>query len=177
MNIEKMKKPVDRILAGFTITVMAMLVVCVVWQVFSRYVLAKPSTLTDEIARFSMIWVGLLGSAYAVGLRRHLSIDLLTANLTGLRKLFNQLFVDLCVLIFSATCLVWGGSTLVLKVLETGQLSPALQWPMAYVYLVLPLSGVITCYYCLLFIAETVSAHVSAPAAGDALKPALKEAR
>lgn len=157
MNIETFKRPIDRLLAGFTITVMALLVVCVVWQVFSRYVLQKPSTMTDEIARFSMIWVGLLGAAYAVGQRRHLSIDLFTANLKGARRVMNLLFVDACVLLFSASAMVWGGLTLVTKVYSTGQLSPAMQMPMAYVYVVLPLSGLIICYYSVLFVLQTVS--------------------
>ena len=100
MRLEKFKQPIDRLLAGFTVAVMAMLVVCVVWQVFSRYVLAQPSTMTDEIARFSMIWVGLLGAAYATGKRRHLSIDLFVSDLTGGRRLANQLFLDISPLLF-----------------------------------------------------------------------------
>ncbi|MGE6133037.1 TRAP transporter small permease [Aeromonas salmonicida] len=156
MRLEKFKQPIDRLLAGFTVAVMAMLVGCVVWQVFSRYVLAQPSTMTDEIARFSMIWVGLLGAAYATGKRRHLSIDLFVSDLKGGRKLANQLFVDLCVLLFSSGAMVWGGLTLVAKVYSTGQVSPAMQLPMAYVYAVLPLSGFIISYYCVLFILETL---------------------
>ncbi|WP_421281648.1 TRAP transporter small permease [Aeromonas taiwanensis] len=156
MRLEKFKQPIDRLLAGITVAVMGMLVVCVVWQVFSRYVLAQPSTMTDEIARFSMIWVGLLGAAYATGKRRHLSIDLFVSNLKGGRKLANQLFVDLCVLLFASGAMVWGGLTLVAKVYSTGQVSPAMQLPMAYVYVVLPLSGFIISYYCVLFILETL---------------------
>lgn len=156
MRLEKFKRPVDKLLAGFTVTVMAMLVVCVVWQVFSRYVLSQPSTMTDEVARFSMIWVGLLGAAYATGKRRHLSIDLFVSNLQGAPKLVNQLFVDLCVLLFAGSAMVWGGLTLVTKVYSTGQVSPAMQLPMAYVYVVLPLSGLIISYYCVLYILETL---------------------
>ncbi len=156
MRLEKFKRPIDRLLAGFTVTVMSLLVVCVVWQVFSRYVLSQPSTMTDEIARFSMIWVGLLGAAYATGKRRHLSIDLFVSNLKGTPKLINQLFVDLCVLLFAGSAMVWGGLTLVAKVYSTGQVSPAMQLPMAYVYVVLPLSGLIICYYCVLYILETL---------------------
>ena len=63
MQIEKIKKPVDLFISSFSIIVMVLLVICVTWQVFSRYVLQIPSTVTDEIARFSMIWVGLLGAA------------------------------------------------------------------------------------------------------------------
>jgi len=156
MRLEKYKKPVDRLIAGFSILVMSLLVVCVVWQVFSRYVLNQPSTMTDEIARFSMIWVGLLGAAYTVGAQRHLSIDLFTAHLRRRKKLVNQLFVNGCVLLFAASAMVWGGMTLVEKVYTTGQVSPAMQLPMAYVYAVLPLSGLIMSYYSLLFMLDAV---------------------
>ncbi|MEM6161579.1 TRAP transporter small permease [Erwinia sp. P6884] len=163
MKIGKYKNAVDNLLALFCIIVMVMLVICVVWQVFSRYVLQQPSTSTDEIARFSMIWVGLLGAAYATGKRRHLNIDLFTSELTGIRKLFNQLFIDGAIFFFAATVMVWGGMSLLLGVYETGQLSPALQMPMAYVYLVLPLSGVLICWYSLLYMVDTVKSHLGEP--------------
>lgn len=60
MIFNRLKLAVDRVIAAFSVAVMLALVVCVVWQVFSRYVLNQPSTLTDELARFLMIWVGLL---------------------------------------------------------------------------------------------------------------------
>lgn len=164
MDINKYQKPVDRVLALLTISVMVMLVLCVVWQVFSRYVLKQPSTSTDELARFSMIWVGLLGAAFAVGKRRHLSIDLFTAELTGTRKLVNRLFIDGCVFFFAASAMVWGGMTLLLSVYGSGQISPALQIPMAYVYAVLPISGILICWYSALFMIDTLLRHSSAPA-------------
>ena len=63
MIFNRLKLAVDRVIAAFSVAVMLALVVCVVWQVFSRYILNQPSTLTDELARFLMIWVGLLGAA------------------------------------------------------------------------------------------------------------------
>lgn len=163
MRLQKFKTPVDKIIATFSIVVMVGLVFCVVWQVFSRYVLGAPSTMTDEMARFSMIWVGLLGAAYGVGAQSHLSIDLLTMNLTGKKKLINQIFVNMCVMGFAASALIWGGGVLVLKVYATTQLSPAIQLPMAYVYGVLPLSGLVMSYYSLLYILEAVMEFVTLP--------------
>lgn len=59
-------------------------------------------------------------------------------------------------LLFSSGAMVWGGLTLVTKVYGAGQVSPAMQLPMAYVYAVLPLSGLIISYYCVLFMLETL---------------------
>lgn len=35
------------------------------WQVIARYVLAQPPAWTEELARFSMVWAGLLGASCA----------------------------------------------------------------------------------------------------------------
>ncbi len=156
MSIEKLKKPIDWFIATFSVSMMVLLVICVVWQVFSRYVLNSPSTMTDEIARFSMIWVGLLGAAYTVGLQKHLSIDLLTLNLTGIKRRISNIVINLCICGFSAGVMIWGGYTLLAKVYESGQVSPAMQIPMAYIYVVLPLSGIIMVYYSLLFIIDAI---------------------
>jgi TRAP-type C4-dicarboxylate transport system permease small subunit len=156
MRLEYVKKPVDWALASSAVLIMALLVICVVWQVFSRYVLNAPSTFTDELARFAMIWVGLLGAAYTAGAQRHLSIDLFTHRLTGRLRQANVVVVNLLVMAFAAGPMVWGGWRLVARVAATGQVSPAMQLPMSYVYLVLPVSGGIIIYYSLLFILDAL---------------------
>ncbi|MCK4758607.1 MAG: TRAP transporter small permease subunit, partial [Candidatus Aminicenantes bacterium] len=65
--LEKIKKRVDTILEGILITVMAANVLNVLWQVFTRFVLRDPSSFTEELARYLLIWVGLLGASYAAG--------------------------------------------------------------------------------------------------------------
>ena len=72
-----MRKQIDKGLELLLIGLMALLVVDVLWQVLSRYVLASPSSFTDEVAGFLLIWVGLMGAAYVSGREEHLAIDLL----------------------------------------------------------------------------------------------------
>ncbi|MFM2482527.1 TRAP transporter small permease [Celerinatantimonas sp. YJH-8] len=156
MRLDTFKKPVDSVVAAICIVVMASLVICVVWQVFSRWVLNAPSTFTDEIARFSMIWVGLLGAAYTVGAQRHLAIDLFIAHLTGTKARVATIYTNLCILAFSASAMIWGGIHLATRVYQSGQVSPAMQVPMAYVYVVLPLSGIIMAFYSVLFIGDAI---------------------
>ncbi|WP_435954461.1 TRAP transporter small permease [Dryocola sp. BD626] len=152
MILKPLKLAVDRAIATFSVLVMIALVVCVVWQVFSRYVLNQPSTLTDELARFLMIWVGLLGASYTVGAQRHLSIDFLAMTLPEGKKPLLGLIINSLILLFSALVIVNGGLMLIDKTLATGQLSAAMQIPMGYVYFVLPLSGGIMMFYSLYFI-------------------------
>lgn len=148
----RIKQAVDRTIAAFSIAVMVALVICVVWQVFSRYVLNQPSTLTDELARFLMIWVGLLGAAYTVGVQRHLAIDLLAMSINPRKQLILSVVINLLIFIFAGGVIVTGGLKLIAKTLATSQVSAAMQIPMGYVYLILPLTGVIMMFYALWFI-------------------------
>ncbi|HHA2302555.1 TRAP transporter small permease [Enterobacter asburiae] len=156
MIFNRLKLAVDRVIAAFSVTVMIALVVCVVWQVFSRYILNQPSTLTDELARFLMIWVGLLGAAYTVGAQRHLSIDLLPMLLNKRKQAMLSLLINLLIFAFAGSVIVTGGLKLIDKTLSTSQVSAAMQIPMGHVYIILPLSGAIIMFYALWFIYQGI---------------------
>ncbi|EJE4212703.1 TRAP transporter small permease [Vibrio cholerae] len=154
--MNKLVTYINRGLAAFTISLSSFLVFCVVWQVLSRYVLGKPSTVTDELARYLFMWVALIGAAYTTGLKRHLAIDLLTMKLTGKRKLINEIVIQIAIALFSYVVLVHGGTQLALKTLATGQLTPALGLEMGYIYFCLPISGTLMIFYSAIFTYERV---------------------
>ncbi|MDR1827573.1 MAG: TRAP transporter small permease [Methylobacteriaceae bacterium] len=155
-TLNSLKKPVDAVLAAVICALMVALVVCVVWQVYSRYVIAKPSTLTDEIARFLLIWLALLGASYVVGQQKHLTVDIFAAGLSGSRKDMVNISINLMILVFCAGVILFGGILLVRNVMSSYQVAPALRIPMGYIYFVLPLSGFIMSCYSLLFIADDI---------------------
>ncbi len=152
--MEKIRKYIDKFLALVLIITMTVLVVDVVWQVLARYVVKSPSSFTDELARFLLIWVGLLGSAYALGKKKHLAIDLLPSKLSGKPKKALNVFISILVIAFAALVLVVGGIRLVYITFSLNQISPALGIPIAYVYMVLPLSGLLMIIYGILEILE-----------------------
>ena len=51
------EKRLNKVLETFLVVLMSVLVVDVLWQVFSRYLLSSPSSFTDELAGFLLIWV------------------------------------------------------------------------------------------------------------------------
>ncbi|HBX67752.1 MAG TPA: TRAP transporter small permease, partial [Balneolaceae bacterium] len=67
-----MMKKFNKCLEYFLATLMALMLISVCWQVLTRYVLATPSSFTDELARYLLIWIGTLGAAYTSGKRLHL---------------------------------------------------------------------------------------------------------
>lgn len=56
---------------GMVIAVLAVLVMLAAasWQVIARYLLAQPPIWTEELARFSMVWAGLMGASCAYRLK------------------------------------------------------------------------------------------------------------
>ncbi|KMK52127.1 C4-dicarboxylate ABC transporter permease [[Actinobacillus] muris] len=142
-----MIKKLNKLVAGLIIGIFSILVGCVVWQVISRYVLGTPSIATDEIARFLFMWVGLIGAAYATGLKQHLAIDLLLMKQKGKQKIGLQLFILAVMLIFAVFVLIYSGMQLVIDTYLSGQVSPSLGISMGWVYLCLPLSGGIMLVY------------------------------
>lgn len=155
-----MKSAIDQILRVIVIAIFGTLVVCVTWQVISRYVFGTPSVLTDEIARFLFMWLALIGGAYTFGARRHLAIDLLTAPLQGRAKLASEALILLVVAAFAGIVMVWGGGTLVTRTLASGQVTPALRISMGWVYGAIPFSGAMILYFCALFFADIARGRV-----------------
>ena len=142
-----MKKIIDRLLGSFLVMAMGFIVLAVLWQVFSRYILQNPSSLTEEIARFLLIWLGILGAAYASGQRAHLAIDILPPKLNPTNRVRLRIGINLLIILFSLAVLVIGGGNLVYVNHILGQSSAALHLPLSYVYAVVPLSGVIVIFY------------------------------
>ena len=141
------RKAIDRLVSRLLIVLLSLLVLDVIWQVLSRYLLQNPSSFTDELAGFLLIWVGLLGAAYAVGLRKHLAIDYFIHNLPPRKKRWLELVQGVLVILFCLMVMIVGGIWLVYTRFYLDQISPALQVPLGYVYCIVPLSGVLIIYY------------------------------
>ena len=150
----KMRKIVDQILERALILLLALMLIQVLWQVFSRYILLVPSSFTDELSRFLLIWIGLLGAGYATGKRMHLTIDILPSRLEGKRRKNLDLLINGLVILFALTVMVIGGLRLVYVTLTLGQTSSALEIPLGYIYTVIPLSGFVIIFYSILNLLE-----------------------
>lgn len=139
---------------------MVAMVASVVWQVLSRYLFVVPAAWTEELARFLLIWIGMLGAAYAYRQGSHLGIDLLASRLgrSGRQTLYRT--VHAVCLLFAASVLITGGGALVSMTWELKQYSAAMGLPIAYVYAVIPASGILIC----LFAAEAIVRGDTRPA-------------
>jgi len=143
----KFRQKVDRFLGTTLSIIMGVMVINVLWQVFTRFVIGTPSSFTDELARYLMIWVGVLGAAYISGRKMHVAIDLLPTKLNKTGQIKLKIFVNILIILFCFGALIIGGIRLVYITYVLEQHSAALQIPLALVYLVMPISGALIIYY------------------------------
>ncbi|MGK7394342.1 MAG: TRAP transporter small permease [Candidatus Cyclobacteriaceae bacterium M3_2C_046] len=155
----RFRRLIDLVLSRFLIIILAIMTISVLWQVASRYILRDPSSWTDELVRFLFMWVGLLGAAYITGLRMHLAIDILPSKSTPQnQKRLNTIIYSL-VALFALLTMVVGGFRLVYITLTLNQISPTLEVPLGYVYLVVPISGIFIVYYSIMNIINYEMPH------------------
>jgi TRAP-type C4-dicarboxylate transport system permease small subunit len=136
--MKKIRTFVDKIVERLLIAILGIMVLNVLWQVFTRFFTDTPSSFTDELARYLMIWLGILGAAYVAGKNEHVAIDFFAKKFSEKRQLF---------LSFAFFGMVVGGSRLVYITTKLEQFSPSLKIPLAVVYGVIPLSGILIIFY------------------------------
>ena len=148
MNILfRLKQPVDRLLETALVLLFFALFACVIIQVFTRYVLNDPAIFTEEASRFAIIWLSLLGTAYACGRLEHMAYTMFPEKLKGNGLLAHMRSLAVLVLLFGLTVMLYGGGMLVMRAFDFEQLSATLALPMGYVYLCIPIAGALIVYY------------------------------
>lgn len=118
----------ERILAS---TALLGTLVFVLLQVFSRYVLSTPLSWTEEVARFTLVWLAFVGAGFVMARRGHITVDLLVDLLPRAGKRVVNGFAVLVVLIASAV-MTWAGYQLAM--MTAGLKSPAAGLPMTALY-------------------------------------------
>lgn len=141
------KHHVDLFLEWALAILFGIMVLDVFWGVITRYLLDSQSSWTDELARFLLVWLSILGAAYASGKKLHIAIDLLPHYLNERNKKILDLIIISIILLFVVSVFLIGGLHYVYISFALGQTSPALGLPIGFVYMVLPISGAFILYY------------------------------
>ena len=147
----------DKILSFTLSSLMALMVMDVTWQILTRFLTDSPSSWSEEVARFLLIWIGLLGAAWAYRKRAHLGLSYLIEKFSKASQQKFAIFSYLMAVLFAALVMIYGGMKLVLLTLELNQMSASLGIKIGYVYMVIPASGVLITLYALDFIRAGIS--------------------
>lgn len=152
---------VIKTLEWFVIIIFALLVLDVLFQVFSRYLIGTSFTWTEEFARFALIWMTILGAAYLNGKREHLSMDFLYQKFSVKNQRKASILIEILIFLFALIVMVIGGLNLVYTTLHLEQLSGTLRIPLGYVYAIMPFSGFLIMCFSIYHISTIYSNKIS----------------
>ena len=136
-----MRKLVDayyRLLNWLLVISVAILIIPVSLQIFSRYTsLIPPYIWTEEMARFFFIWMIMIGSMVAIRDGGHFDVDLwpeLAPRANALLRMVSSVFVLVMALVF-----IWYG----IRFVQFGwdQTSELADLPMPFIFAAWPLAG------------------------------------
>ena len=143
--METLRKYVDKIIEYICIAFIGIMTLLVTWQVITRYVFKSPSAITEQTSKYMFVWLVLLGTAYVFGKREHMSMVFIQEKFTGRTAVIVNIIIELIVIAFAYGVLVMGGYKNTL--LTMSQSDSALPITIGMIYVMLPISGLLTVFY------------------------------
>jgi TRAP-type C4-dicarboxylate transport system permease small subunit len=141
------ERAVNGVVRWVVIVLMLVMTVTVSLQIVFRYVFNIPLGWSEEMARFSFVWVSFFGASALMRVREHVNVTVFVDNFPPRLRAVCVLVANLCALIFAYYFVVGG---IALTTNEWAQLAPAMQIPMGWVYMVIPISAVLMAIWIML---------------------------
>ena len=141
-----MEQKLYRFLRILCFLLMLLMVAIIFAQVVARYILSNSLSWSEELGRYLFVWMTFIGSAIAVRNKLHVSLDMFVCHLPRALQKFCLLISYVSMIIFTSV-VIYGGYKFFIK--GSNQISAAMQLPMHYVYIVLPVGGGLILFYLL----------------------------
>ena len=138
--LTSVKKWMTFLLSRIATILLSVMTFLVLYQVFTRYVLNSPAAFTEELVRYSLIWTGFIGAAYAFCRRENMSLVLVQECLKPEGRRILMICIDTLILIFAIFIITIGGFKLAMSAQKV--YSALLGIPRSLVYAMAPVSGI-----------------------------------
>jgi C4-dicarboxylate transporter DctQ subunit len=138
--IEVLNKIVDYVENTLVVVLIFTATIVAIIQVVARYVFNNSLYWSEELILYSLISMSFFTASMGVRLSAHISVEALYAFVGPRAIRALKMIAAILGLVFAGT-LIYYGSRLYVSTGEMGQLSPAMQLPVAYIYLTIPIAG------------------------------------
>jgi TRAP-type C4-dicarboxylate transport system permease small subunit len=147
----------NKILGFFVVTIVIIMVITVLWQVFTRLVLRTPAVWTEESSTYMLMWCGIVGAAYAYGQKAHIGMEYFAYKLGVRHRRMLEIIIAILVGYFAFQVMLIGGINFVRNAFINHQTSPTMVIPTGYLYLCLPISAFFILTYSVEFVFKDIS--------------------
>lgn len=153
--LHDIRKGIDLVLSSACAVIFAAMVVIGTYQIITRFVFRRPSTVSEELLTYSFTWMALLASAYVFGKRDHMRMGFAADKLgKGSQKVLN-IISEILIMLLAGSVMIYGGVTIM--DLTMTQSTASLGIPMGVVYTIIPLSGVLIVVYSILNLVDLIA--------------------
>lgn len=146
----------ERLALGAVAVLMAATCAVTFSQAAGRYVFDFSLTWSEELSRFMMVWVSMLGGAVAARRRMHVGFEAATQALPPRLRRGVRVLAMLAAL-GTFACMAWYGATLAR--FNMLQQSAALEWPMGVPYAAVPVGATLLVLFLAEDLVHTVAGH------------------
>lgn len=131
--------------------------------VFFRYFLHIGLGWTEELARYLQIWMTFVGATVAVKRWAHFQLTIVDQVIPAALRRFTRVFAIVVVMTLAAIMINHG---IDITRVTWKQTSPVLGWPIGYLYLMAPVSGVLMEWFALRHLVRVLRGEPDKPAGG-----------
>ncbi|MFR8990125.1 MAG: TRAP transporter small permease [Fusobacterium sp.] len=150
--MEGIRKGLDKLILFICVVLFMLMTVVGTYQILVRYVFKSPSTISEELISYSFAWMSMFAASYIFGKRDHMRMVFFIEKFTKNAQRTVAIITEIVILLFALGVLVGGGSYI--TSLSMTQMTPALKISMGYIYLVIPVCGIMTSIYSVLNIVD-----------------------
>lgn len=129
----------------FCVVLFSIMVILTFSQVLSRFVFNISLGWSEEISRFMFVWLVYLSAAMAAKHRRHIRVELIDQFLPRRFSKWAGLVSDILWITY-ALIVSYYGWNVSMMIMGHGQLSPAVQLPMGWIYMIIPFGYVLIAF-------------------------------
>lgn len=150
--MEGIRKGLDKLILFICVVLFMLMTVVGTYQILVRYVFKSPSTISEELISYSFAWMSMFAASYIFGKRDHMRMVFFIEKFTKNAQKTVAIITEIVILLFALGVLVGGGSYI--TSLSMTQMTPALKISMGYIYLVIPVCGIMTSIYSVLNVVD-----------------------
>ena len=150
--LDNIRNVMNKVIRIICIVLFAFMVIIGTYQILVRYIFNSPSTVSEELLTYSFTWMSLFAAAYVSGKREHMRI--LADKLSGKNLTILNVVIEIITIAFALIVMVYGGISI--TSLSMTQKTASLGIPMGYIYIVIPITGIVIAVYGILNVTDLI---------------------
>lgn len=130
----------EKIILVILAILFATMVISLFYQIIMRFVFENANSWSEELTRYSFIWMTMLGSSLATRRNRNMNVDFVVNKMPEPLRKINNVLTKTLILAFIMVIIIYG---IGLVGMTHKQMSPGLKLPMSYMYSAIPTGGIL----------------------------------